>query len=296
MLHESPTLDVATCDGVATLRLRGPALPEVAAAVQIIAATAGLDLLVVRGHFAPPWFGDPLGFAVSGQRLTRAVADLPLVTVAFVEGPCRGPALELALACDHRLAVAGPDSWAGFPTPPCWGGSARAPRLPGDVTAREGVRLGLFDDACSARRGGIELQLLIDRQLRRPRKRPAPPNLDECEAAERRTATLPAPSPHRAAVPASVGLVGPGLGDLAGELAARGARVCGDTAGADMALAVGLRRGRWTPLEFEQAWQRLAVADPHAADWTVSSVGAVASRPGRLVTLPAADGPSWLRP
>ena len=295
MLYESANLAVSTVDGIATLHLAGPTLPELAAAVRAVADTPGLDVLVVRGRFAPPWFGDPLSFALAGQRLTRAVAGLAAVTIAFIEGPCRGPALELALACDHRLAVAGPDSWVGFPTPPCWGGTARG-RLVTEVTAREAVRLGLFDDACSARRGGIELQLLIDRQLKRPRKRPAPHRLDECEAAERRTATLPPVAADGwAPLPASVGLVGPDLGEIAGELAARGVAVCGDSFGAEAVLAGGLWRGRWTPLECDQARKRLTAADPHAAEWTVSTVGNVAARPGRLVTLPAATIPGWLR-
>ncbi len=295
MLHESAHLGVSTCDGIATLHLAGPTLPELAAAVRAVAAAPGLDVLVVRGRFAPPWFGDPLGFAIAGQRLTRAVAGLAPVTIAYTDGPCRGPALELALACDHRLAVAGPDSWVGFPTPPCWGGTARG-RLVTEVTAREAVRLGLFDDACSARRGSIELQLLIDRQLRRPRKRRVPRNLDECEAAERRAAVLPpVVTGEWVPLPASVGLVGPDLGEAAGELAARGVVVCGDTFGAEAVLAGGLRRGRWTPLECDQARKRLTAAAPHAAAWTVSTVGDVAARPGRLVTLPAEDVPGWLQ-
>ena len=299
MLHESANLDVATCDGVATLRLGGPTLPELAAAVAVIAATPGLDVLVVRGRFAPPWCGDPRAFAADGQRLTHAVVDLPLVTIAFVEGLCQGPALELALACDHRLAVAGPDSWVGFPdAPPRWGGSARLPRRfpPGGlVTAREAVRLGVFDDACSARRGGVELQLLVDRQLRRPRKRRQPRRLDECHAAERRAARfVPPPPAEWAPLPASVGLVGPGLGAVAGELAVRGVGACGDTAGAERVIADGLRRGRWTPLEADQARKRLTAADPHSAEWTASTRGVVSARPGRLVTLPTATVPGWL--
>lgn len=301
MLHESANLSIATVDGVATLRLGGPTLPELANAIRVVASTPGLELLVLRGWFAPPWYGDPLGYAITGQRLTRAIADLPLVTVAFVEGMCQGPALELALACDHRLAVAGPDSWIGFPdATPCWGGTARLPlglSLRRPITAREAVRAQVLDDACSARRGSVELQLLLDRQLRRPRKRRQPFNLAECEATERRTAAVPASrlSSGWEPLPASVGLVGDGLGAVAGELAARGVAVCGDIGGAERLLADGLRRGRWTPLEHDQSARRLTTADPHTTDWTISTVGQVAARPGRLLTLPAATIPGWLR-
>jgi hypothetical protein len=295
MLYESANLGVSTGDGIATLRMDGPTLPELAAAVAVTADTPGLSALVVRGRLAPPWFADARSFAAAGQRLCRAVAALPFPVVAFLEGPCLGPSLELALACDVRLAVAGPDSWVGFPTPPCWGGSARC-TLPGLVTAREAVRLGIFDDACSARRGGIEVQLRVDRLLRRPWKRPAPRRLDEHEAAERQSAVLPPPADctwHP--LPGSVGLVGPGLGGVAGELAVRGVAVCGDHAGAETVIQEGLRRGRWTPLEADQARRRLTTADPPAAEWTVSTVGPVPARPGRLVTLPSPDVPGWLR-
>jgi hypothetical protein len=154
----------------------------------------------------------------------------------------------------------------------------------------------VFDDACSARRGGIELQLLVDRLLRRPHKRRQPADLAEREAAERRTVrTVPTPLEVGAwePLPASVGLVGPLLDAVAGELAIRGVSVCG--ADPLPAIAEALRRGRVTPLEADQARKRLTEADPHAADWTVSTAGPVRSRPGRLVALPSSAVPAWLR-
>lgn len=210
MLYESPHVRVETADGVATLWLEFPGSPVNALTPArladidrgLTAATASphVEILVIRSGRPAGFCGghdpdrladlttedDQTAFAVAGQRVLSRLAETVVVTVAFVEGPCLGPGLELALACDYRLAVAGPDSWVGFPDaarglPPCWGGATRLRRLlgrragaivAGDVlTAREAQGAGLFDDAFSARRAKIELRTLLDRLQRRPRKR-----------------------------------------------------------------------------------------------------------------------------
>ena len=71
-----------------------------------------------------------------GQEAGRKMAALPLMTAALVEGRCAGAGLELALACDHRWAVATPDTRFEFPDAdrgliPSWGGTVRLPRLVG---------------------------------------------------------------------------------------------------------------------------------------------------------------------
>ncbi len=210
MLYESPHLRVEATDGVATLWLEVPGSPvnaltpdrlaDIGRGLSAVSACPHVVILVIRSGRPAGFCGghDPdrladlttedarTGFAVAGQRVVHRLAAADVVTVAFVEGPCLGPGLELALACDYRLAVAGPDSWVGFPDaarglPPCWGGATRLRRLlgrragailAGDVlTAREAQRAGLFDDAFSARRAKIELRTLLDRLQRRPRKR-----------------------------------------------------------------------------------------------------------------------------
>ncbi len=212
MLYESPHLRVEAADGVATVWLEFPGSPvnaltpprlaELDRALSAVLPNPHLEILVIRSGRPAGFCGghDPARlteltsedeqsrFAVAGQRVFGRLAAAGLVTVAFIEGPCLGPGLELALACDYRLAVAGPDSAVGFPDaayglPPCWGGATRLKRLLGRravellageiLTAREVRRVGLVDDACCARRGKIELRTLLDRLLIRPRKRAA---------------------------------------------------------------------------------------------------------------------------
>jgi enoyl-CoA hydratase/carnithine racemase len=205
MLYESPHVRVEAADGVATLWLEFPGRPvnaltparlaEFDRGLSAVSANSHLKVLVIRSGRPAGFCGglDPealaglttdearAAFAVAGQRVLNRLAAAEKVTLAFVEGPCLGPGLELALACDYRLAVAGPDSRLGFPDaawglPPCWGGATRLGRraaglLAGEVlTAREAQRAGLVDDAFCARRAKIELRTYLDRLQIRPRK------------------------------------------------------------------------------------------------------------------------------
>ncbi len=304
MLHESTHVRVSTDDGIGTLWLSPPGgrlgaglLRELLAAVAVVKSTPGIEILVLRS-------GTPFGFgrgldggsvddrlAELGQRVTASMAELPMPTVAYLEGPVIGPGLELALACDDRLAVAGPDSWVGFgELPPGWGGRTRlramGRRWSGRMTAREAVRLGVFDFACCERRGKIELRTWLDRLQFHPRKRRAGwrswfVNAEAGFADERKAFRAAVREGVRPAgdVPARqlrcIGLVGvsPLTRHLAAESAMRGASVVwveGTTAGL---FAEALRRGRLTPLEAEQATKRIQVVNDADAltvnDWVI---------------------------
>lgn len=79
-------------------------------------------------------------FAERGQRLMNAIADARAVTVAAIDGPCYGGALDLALSCDRRVAAtrssfAHPGASLGIITG--WGGTQRLPRLVGTPNALE---------------------------------------------------------------------------------------------------------------------------------------------------------------
>jgi enoyl-CoA hydratase/carnithine racemase len=80
-----------------------------------------------------------------GHRVTSTLATLPQPTVAVIQGHAVGGGLELALACDYR--VAGVDAVLGLPevgigTLPGWGGTARLAAAVGPVRAKELVLLG----------------------------------------------------------------------------------------------------------------------------------------------------------
>ncbi|MEO7660093.1 MAG: enoyl-CoA hydratase/isomerase family protein [Pyrinomonadaceae bacterium] len=79
-------------------------------------------------------------FARRGQRLMAKIESLPQNTVAAINGFCFGGALDLALACNLRLAspdaqFAHPGTGLGIITG--WGGTQRLPRLIGQTNALE---------------------------------------------------------------------------------------------------------------------------------------------------------------
>ena len=305
MLHESPHVRVEAADGVATLWLEFPGSPvnaltparlaEIDRGLSAATASPHVEIVVIRSGLPAGFCGGydvrslagltsedvQAAFAVAGQRALSRLAAADPVTVAFIEGPCLGPGLELVQACDYRLAVAGPDSWVGFPDavhglPPCWGGVTRLRGLLGRragavlaghvLTAREARWAGLFDDAFCARRAKVELRTFLDRLQRRPRKRREGwrqwlrPSAAEGLAAERTAfrEALRAPA-VLAAVTAGPRPDGP---PDAIESALRGATAT-ITAGSDgavsRALAEAVRRGRVTPLEADQARARIRV-------------------------------------
>ena len=98
-------------------------------------------------------------FAERGQRLMRAVEALP-DTVAAINGFCFGGALDLALSCKRRIAVATAEfchPGVGLGIITGWGGTQRLPCLVGEaaalemfmtarrVSAEEALRIGLVD-------------------------------------------------------------------------------------------------------------------------------------------------------
>jgi enoyl-CoA hydratase len=99
-------------------------------------------------------------FSRMGQALMDAIDGFPALTIAAVGGYCMGGGLDLALACDLRIAsphaIFGHRGAAlGLITG--WGGTQRLPRLVGKakalemfaaaekIHAQEGLRLGLVD-------------------------------------------------------------------------------------------------------------------------------------------------------
>jgi enoyl-CoA hydratase len=99
-------------------------------------------------------------FAEYGQDLMQKISRVPQLTVAAINGYCFGGALDLALACDRRIAspnakFAHPGTGLGIITG--WGGTQRLPRLVGrgnalemfftasPIDAKHAERIGLVD-------------------------------------------------------------------------------------------------------------------------------------------------------
>ncbi len=114
-----------------------------------------------------------------GHELMERLAGLPFPTVAAIHGACLGGGLELALACQKRVATDHPKTKLGFPEVqlgllPGLGGTQRLPRLIGvpdaldliltgkQVDARKARRLGLVDDTCHP----ADLRVAAERAVR----------------------------------------------------------------------------------------------------------------------------------
>lgn len=137
---------------------------------------SGANIRELR-HLRP---ADARGFAARGQALFQRIADASQLTIAAINGFCMGGALDLALACQTRIAsptaiFAHPGARLGIITG--WGGTQRLPRLIGAaraldiflsarrVEAEEALRIGLInriaDDPLEAARKSAELGGII---------------------------------------------------------------------------------------------------------------------------------------
>jgi enoyl-CoA hydratase/carnithine racemase len=92
------------------------------------------------------------------EAVTKRLADLPMPTIAAIEGNALGGGLELALACDIR--VASEHASVGLPevrlaVTPGAGGTQRLPRVVGVARAKELAFTGRILDAQEAERIGL---------------------------------------------------------------------------------------------------------------------------------------------
>lgn len=105
-----------------------------------------------------------------GQAIMDRIEQLPMPTVALINGYCLGGGLELALACDYRIAEE--SSRLGVPEVmlgifPGFGGTLRLPRLIGHLPALQMMLAGRSVDARRARRMGLVDYAVPQRQLNR---------------------------------------------------------------------------------------------------------------------------------
>ena len=114
---------------------------------------------------------DDMAVQRTSQQLSatfRRLEHLKQVSIAAVNGPAAGGGLELAIACDLRIAssaatMALPE--AGLGILPGAGGTQRLPRLIGPARAKEMMLLGRFVDAGTALAWGLVNAVVEPAQL-----------------------------------------------------------------------------------------------------------------------------------
>jgi enoyl-CoA hydratase len=118
------------------------------------AFSAGADIKELMGRTLV----EQRGGAMLGQSVLAKLDQLPMPSIALINGYAFGGGLELALACTFRLAV--PTAKLGFPEIklgliPGYGGTQRLPRLVGEARATELILTGRTVDAEEAERLGL---------------------------------------------------------------------------------------------------------------------------------------------
>jgi 3-hydroxyacyl-CoA dehydrogenase/enoyl-CoA hydratase/3-hydroxybutyryl-CoA epimerase len=131
---------------------------------------AGADVNAFS-HFEHP--SQAVDFLRKGQAVFSYLESLTIPTVAMIDGFCMGGGLELALACNYRVATDDKTTRIGLPEVmlgihPGWGGTVRLPKLIGGFHALSEVILtGAALSAAKAKNLGIVDDVVPLRQLMR---------------------------------------------------------------------------------------------------------------------------------
>jgi 3-hydroxyacyl-CoA dehydrogenase/enoyl-CoA hydratase/3-hydroxybutyryl-CoA epimerase len=115
-----------------------------------------------------------------GQRTFGRIANLKFPTIAAIHGVALGGGLEIALACDYRIASLDSATKVGLPETnlgilPAWGGCTRLPRLVGlpvalevilsgkQYPARQAQKLGLVDETTYRERlDALAIKMIVE--------------------------------------------------------------------------------------------------------------------------------------
>ncbi len=156
----------------ATLRELDAALDEIAAGdARALLVTGAGDRAFCAGADIKELMGRSLAArrhdAANGQRVISRFGGLPMPSIALINGYAFGGGLELALACNLRLASRGarlglPEIKLGLI--PGYGGTQRLPRLVGETRALDIVMTGRTVGAEEAERIGL-VNRLVDGDL-----------------------------------------------------------------------------------------------------------------------------------
>jgi enoyl-CoA hydratase len=156
----------------ATLRELDAALDEVGAGdARALFVTGAGDRAFCAGADIKELMDRPLAQGrrdmANGQRIISRFGTLPMPSIALINGYAFGGGLELALACNFRLALK--TARLGLPEIklgliPGYGGTQRLPRLVGEARALEVVMTGRTVNADEAERIGL-VNRLVDGDL-----------------------------------------------------------------------------------------------------------------------------------
>ena len=114
----------------------------------------GLDLKSVRGISAV----DGMNLSLRGQKLTKKIEELRKPVIAAINGYALGGGLEMAMACDLRIASENArlgQTELNVGLIPGWGGTQRLPRLVGRAMAKELIFTAKMIDAKTAKQLGL---------------------------------------------------------------------------------------------------------------------------------------------
>ncbi len=103
---------------------------------------------------------DVLTAVKNGQSIFNLIEDLPMPTLALVNGACAGGGCELILACDYRIATEDSATRIGLPETqlgilPGFGGCVRLPRVVGLQAALDVILAGKLLNAKKAQKIGL---------------------------------------------------------------------------------------------------------------------------------------------
>jgi len=151
----------AAFDTAVTEAARAPGIRAVLIRGAGKAFSSGIDVgdfLSLPQKYGPNWQRRGRLITDDFQRVLNRLERLELPTIALLHGHCLGLAMELALACDIRIAAEGtqlglPETRLGLI--PDVGGTTRLVRLVGPGRAKELIFTGRMIDASQAEQWGI---------------------------------------------------------------------------------------------------------------------------------------------
>ena len=147
--------DIAKDDNVRAVILTG-AGPK--------AFCAGADIKAMKGMTAL----DARKLSQMGYKLCKAIENLEKPVIAAINGYALGGGLEVAMACDLRIASEKArmgQTEINIGLIPGWGGTQRLPRLVGKTLAKEMVFTGKMIDAQTAYQRGLVNKVVSPEQL-----------------------------------------------------------------------------------------------------------------------------------